>query len=406
MNRFNGILFRPLFSSKCFQLNTDRLWMDKFWQTERVFFDGDDYFHSLISDIDKAQSLITIEMYIFNDDILGRKIASHLINAHARGVKVEIIVDGIGSFAFYEKLYGIFHTRGIFVKMYNPLPFYHPYYGKLSFSKKWQAFFLRLFRLNNRNHRKIFTIDQNIMYAGSYNITSEHTRLNLARAWQDMGVRVTGENVKIAILNFKRTWRLKEYFKLRKVMKKTKHLGWKKSPLRLNHTLFMKQYFYRNFLDRIQKSQQKVWLTTPYFIPKRGLIRALGKAAQRGVDVRLLLSSKTDVELFRTLQLFYYSYLIRKGVKVFQYTDTILHAKNYIIDDWTTVGTTNLNHRSLIHDLEVDLVIQDPENLKLIENQFETKIVGLREITEEELRTRPLWDKVLSRLFFLFKYWF
>lgn len=380
--------------------------MSQIWKTEEIFFDGDEYFDRLIKDIDQAQHYITVEIYIFNDDMLGRKIVAHLINAHQRGVKVQIIVDGVGSYDFFDKLHGIFQKRGIIVKIYNPLPFYHPYYGKLSFLRKLQIFSIRLLRLNKRNHRKIITIDHSIMYSGSFNITAEHTRYHVEKAWKDMGVRVTGDHVRFAVLNFKRTWKLRDYYRYKKQLRGKANINWRHSPLRLNHTLFMKRYFYKNFLRRIHQSQEKIWLMTPYFIPKRRLIRALGKAAKRGVDVRLLISSRTDVELFRWLQYFYYSYLLAKGVKVYQYTDSVLHAKNYIIDDWMTIGSTNLNHRSFLHDLEVDVIVQDDKKKKEVEEHFLKSLESQKTITIEGLKQRPLWDRILSRLFFLFKYWF
>lgn len=380
--------------------------MSGIWKSERVFLDGDEYFDHLLKDIDQAQHSVTVEMYIFNDDLLGKMVMNHLINAHQRGVKIQIVVDGIGSFGFFDKLNSQFLKRGIVVKMYNPLPFYHPFYGKLTFLKKFQVFATRMWRLNKRNHRKIITIDQTIMYTGSFNITAEHTKYHTDIPWKDMGMRVTGDHVKFAVLNFKKIWKLRDYFRFKKQLRGQQAINWRVSPLRLNNTLFMKRYFYKNFLQRIKKAEKKIYLMTPYFIPKRRMIRALGKAAKRGVDVRILISSKTDVKFFKWLQYFYYAYLLKKGVKVYQYTDSVLHAKNYIIDDFMTIGSTNLNHRSFMHDLEVDLVIQDVDNRKKVEEHFIASSESQKAITLEGLKQRPLWDRILSRLFFTFKYWF
>jgi cardiolipin synthase len=380
--------------------------MPLFWYTERIYYDGDDYFESILNDIDNAINYITIEMYIFNDDLVGKKFSSHLTAAHQRGVKVQIIVDGIGSFSFYNKLNDYFLKKGLFVKIYNPLPFYHPYRGKLSFLRKLTVIETRIWKLNRRNHRKVITIDENIMYVGSFNLTVEHTKHHSERPWKDMGVRVTGEHVKFAVMNFKRVWKLRDYYRYKKQIKKQININWKISPLRLNQTILMKRYFYKNFLQRIVNAQKRVWLMTPYFIPKRSLIRALGKAAKKGIDVRILISQKTDIQFFKWLQYFYYTYLLKKGVKVYQYTESVLHAKNYIIDDFITIGTTNLNHRSLIHDLEVDLIITEEKNLHSVVEHFLASSYSQKEITLEGLKHRPMWDRLLSRLFFLFKYWF
>src|SRR5690606_10515311 len=99
-------------------------------------------------------------------------------------------------------------------------------------------------------------------------------------------------------------------------------------------------------------------------------------------------------------------YLLKKGVKVYQYSDSVLHAKNFIIDDCMTIGSSNLNHRSFLHDLEVDLVLQDEDNKKAVEAHFHETANEQNAITIESLKNLPLWDRILSRLLFLFKYWF
>jgi cardiolipin synthase len=376
-----------------------------YWESEELFFDGDQFFDRLIKDIEAAKETVTVEMYIFNNDLLGKKMAAHLVAAQIRGVKVQVIVDGVGSYNFYEHLSGLFAKRGVTVKTYNPLPFLHPFYGNVTFLRKFQIEILRLLRINNRNHRKIVTIDENIMYTGSFNFTAEHTSFYQGGTWKDMGLRVTGPMVKYAVLNFKRNWRLTDYYRYKKVLKKLPRSNWRHSPLRMNHTLLMKRYFYKNFLNHIHRAQKRIWFVTPYFIPRRRIIRLLGDAAERGVDVRILTTWKTDVKLFRTLQFFYYPYLLSKGVKVFQYSDSVLHAKNYIIDDWMTVGSTNLNHRSLIHDLEVDLVIQEEANKKRVEEHFLELTGKIPVVTGEGLKGRSFGDRIMSRLYFLFRYW-
>lgn len=380
--------------------------MSSIWTSEEVFFNGDDYFKSLLRDIDQAREYITVEVYIFKDDVLGLEIAQHLLDAQNRGVRVQVIVDGLGSYQFQNRFSHLLADSGMSVKLYNPLPFLHPFYGKLSTYRKFQIFVTRALRLNKRNHRKIITLDYHIMYTGSFNFSVEHTQLSHEKAWQDMGVRVTGPAVNYAVLNFKRSWKLRDYFRFKKQMIGVQRIKWRQSPLRLSHTLFMKRFFYENFVRRINRAHSRIWFTSPYFIPKRRVIKALGRAARRGVDVRLLVSSKSDVKLFRTLQFFYFPYLIKAGVKVFQYTDTVLHAKNYIIDDWMTIGSTNLNHRSMLHDMEVDLVIQEKRNLILIEEHFKHCSEAQPLITAELMKARPFKDRLLSQLFFIFRYWF
>jgi cardiolipin synthase len=241
------------------------------------------------------------------------------------------------------------------------------------------------------------------MYTGSYNFTAEHTRFHTEKKWKDLGVRVVGSQVKIAVLSFKKIWNLKEYRQYKKIEKNyIKNIA----SIQLNHSVFMKQLYYRQLLRNIRNAKDRIWLITPYFIPTGAFIRALGKAAARGVDVQILTSSKSDVKIFQTLQFFYYPFLLKKGAKVYQYTETVLHAKSFIIDDWITIGSSNLNHRSLIHDLEVDLAIQRGDNRKRIEIDFITSTQSQLEVTKKHVDQRSLWDRFLSNLYFIFKYWF
>jgi len=374
-----------------------------YWDHEKLFFDGDDYFNQLIEDIQSAKSLITCEMYIFKNDELGNLICRELIRAKARGVKIQVLVDGVGSFDFDAET---LKRQGIQVKFYHPLPFYHPYFGELNLRKKTQALLKRISNLNRRDHRKIITIDSKIMYVGSFNITAEHTHLHKEEKWRDMGVRVEGEKVQHTVLHFQKLWSLREYYQYRR---KLKNFFWKKSrfsPLRLNYSLFIRRSLYLDLLRRMSKARKRIWIMTPYFIPQSNFIRKLAQAAKRGIDVRLIISAKTDVSIFKTLRFFYYPYLINKGAKIYHFDATILHAKNLIIDDWMTIGSSNLNHRSLLHDLEVDLVIQGNQNKQLVSSNFLQELKSMSPVTLDDLKRRTLLDKFLSRLLFLFRYWF
>lgn len=375
------------------------------WDSEEIFFDGDEYFEALLRDIEEARFLITLEMYIFNDDHLGRRILEALIQAHDRGVRVLLLVDGVGSIDFAHEFAPRLREKGVRFKFFNPLPFYHPYYGNLSLRRKLQVLVTRLLRMNQRDHRKMVTVDETILFTGSFNVSATHVRAPEIVPWKDMGVRVTGAPVRFAVLAFKRNWKLREFLKYRRRLKDIRHLK-KLIPLRLNHSLAMRKLYLENFIRRINRAETRVWFMSPYFVPKSRVIRALARAAKRGVDVRLLLSRESDVRLFHFLQFYYYPYLIKAGVKIFLYADSILHAKNYIMDDWMTIGSSNLNHRSVIHDLEVDLVISDPDNQRKILEHFETCAAPSSRVAPESITEISLLHRLLGKIFFIFRYWF
>ena len=175
--------------------------------------------------------------------------------------------------------------------------------------------------------------------------------------------------------------------------------------MRLNQTVFMRRFLYKDLIWRMNRAKKRIWLMTPYFIPKRSLIKAIGKAALSGADVRILISYENDVKLFKWLHYFYFRYLMKKGVSIYHYDKSILHAKCYIIDNFITIGSSNLNHRSLLHDLEVDMTIQNKNNKFVIESNFMNSLNEEKKITIEYLTNRPWLDKILSKFIFLFRYW-
>jgi cardiolipin synthase A/B len=381
--------------------------MNKLWESEEIIFDGDIYFEKLLSDIEVAQMSITLEMYMFKDDKTGELITNSLISARKRGVDINVIVDGVGSYDFHNHLQRRLAESGIPVKIFNPLPFYHPFFGTLDLRKKLSALSFRILRINRRNHRKVIIIDKKIIYIGSFNIASEHTQYSAGKKWKDIGARVSGEEAEYASMQFKKIWSLKEYLKeFRNFRRKYPRFRWKEASILLNHSMISKGYYQRDLIKKIRKSKSRIWLTTPYFIPTRQLIRELSHAARRGVEVRLLISSQTDVNLFRTLRSFYYPYLIKNNVRIHEYQSSVLHAKVFIIDDWISLGSRNLNHRSFLHDLEADLSVQKNENKKYILEDFTNSIKNQAEIKNEYLKARPIFDKILARILFLFKYWF
>ena len=382
-----------------------KLPLSTIWESEKLFFEGDDYFGSLLADMDRAQKSVTMEMYIFNQDQIGQLFIDKFIELQKRGVTVQLIVDGVGSYHFFDRYYEELLNHHVEVKMYNPLPFYHPTFGDFSLFQKFKLLMIRFGHINKRNHRKITIIDEEILYSGSYNITSDHSEKFNASFWLDLGVRVTGDPVKFAVMSFKKSWKFLEYRRYKSQLKKNFRINWKALPIRLNSGVRMRIYLHRDLRRKMRNATERIWITTPYFIPTRSFIKELALAARRGVDVKLLISAKTDVKLFNFLQYFYYPFLLKKGVKVFRYTPRVLHAKNYIIDDWMIIGTTNLNHRSFIHDLEVDTVVCHEENKLQMDNYFNFACQQVHQLTVEELKKENIFARFFTWIIFIFRYW-
>jgi cardiolipin synthase len=359
----------------------------------------------MLQDIRKATQSITIETYIFNIDPLTLNILDALGDARARGVSVKIIVDGFGAYYNIPELDRLCSRRGLELRVFHPLP-YPLLFVREFFSKYSLSGSLFYKSLNRRTHRKVTIIDEKRAYLGSLNFTQDHSaQYKGDRAWRDTGVWVEGPPIKALVLAFQISY-LRTYVK-----GLTQWIGrWKlnrepfEKVLRLNSTQKSRRRLYKDLLARLSRAEKRIYVTTAYFLPKRSLLRAFLKAAQRGVDVQILMPGKSDVPMVKWAAFSMVRFLLQKKITIFEYQKSILHAKTMIIDDDVFIGSFNLNHRSILHDLEVEVVLRDPESLKSMLNQWALDIQNSKLVGEKDFG-RPSWlIRPLYRLAFRLRY--
>jgi len=308
------------------------------WDEEEVFYEKNLFFDSVLERIERAEHYIEFETYLFEEGHLGRQLLAAFKRASARGVCVRFLVDGVGSFfalSFIET-----ELRGSRVKFH----IYHPF-----------KLITPLSKLNKRLHRKVILIDRQIAFVGSFNVIAENQR--------DTGMKVRGESVLILLRSFEKTWRTRWF---RKRLLLNRH-----SLVRINDTRMSRKYFNHDLVARLQSAKKRVWVTNPYFVPPMNLLRAFCETAERGVDTCIIVPAHSDHRMMKWLAQGYYKALLKSGVRILEYEPRFIHAKTILIDDWATVGTSNFNHRSLIHDLEVDLVVTKSGSMVSLHNQFE-----------------------------------
>ncbi len=355
------------------------------WDAEKIFFGGEEYFGQISRDIESAKKTIDVEVYAFELDDLGKSLSYLLIGAAERGVAVRILADGIGSAQSLRDIAAQFKNTKVETRIY------HPVFGRG---------ILSVFRdLNRRNHRKTWLFDSHTAYVGSMNIARNQ--------WEDFGLRVEGKHVANLAKAFRRSWegkaRWREFLRNPRNIRSApdKEGKW----IRLNDGLLMRRRNYKLFLKQIRNARQRVWIANAYFAPNLRLVRELCRSAHRGVDVRLLVPSRSDVFFMPWLTSTYYLGLLRAGVKIYEYLPRFFHAKVQVIDDWASLGSSNLNHRSLLHDLEADIHITHPENMKLLEEEL-VRDFGKSQIVDAKLLLDISWlQSVASRLTLLFKRW-
>ncbi len=378
------------------------------WSSEELLLDGDGYFARLVGDLCAARSQVSLEVYILADDEIGARVTEALADAAARGVGVRLMVDGIGSAAWIGARARALAARGVEVRVYHPPPWliirrlWARGPGRLSQAFRW---------FNSRNHRKVCLIDERVALVGSFNLERRHSRqLSGDRAWRDAAARVEGASTAILQRAFARAWRrawrvsavgATPSFAIahRPIHVPASHL------VRLNHGLRHRRRWRRELIERIGAARGKVWITSAYFVPDRRLLAALGAAAARGADVRLLVPASSDQWFMPLITRAYYQRLTGAGVRVHEFLPTFIHAKTMVVDGWAVVGSTNLNHRSLFHDLEADVVLAMPPSIAALEQDFRANLERSSEVTRERKSRFGWWIRMLGRLALRFRHW-
>ena len=372
---------------------------------ETIFADGATHFHTLLNDIAAATDYINLETYIFQHDDIGKRVVHALCQAAQRGVEVRVLVDGAGSplwtMSFAKKL----EAAGAKTKVFHPFPWHLWNWSrsavKLPLILKW---IYLLLKINSRNHRKTCVIDNKIAYVGSFNISQCHVdKESGGQAWRDTSVRL--KNADLSELNkaFNRAWKNeKQHEQLTQIYR---HI--RRNPtIRLNYTWLRRRVLYRNLLRQISRSQQRIWITNAYFVPDNFLLKRLKDAARSGVDVRILLPKKSDVLMMPWASSTFYFSLLKAGVRIFEYLPTMLHAKSLILDDWTLIGSSNLNHRSLLHDHEADINITTAQSKSTLETLFLNDLTQSKEISLTSWhKARPWHQRFMGRLVLYLKFW-
>ena len=355
------------------------------WKREEIFHDGDSFFSQLEKGLDLAQKTISLETYIFANDTLGKRIATALKKAAARDVEVRVLVDGFGSpgweLAFRQDL----RDAGVQAYVHNPLP---KSFKTKKALRETGSVLLNLFsKLNRRNHRKTCIVDSRILWIGSMNISDNHLASRMGNScWRDTSARLEGRGIAEVERAFGKAWKkavaLEAGIRLPQLgLLKTRA---KRSGLvRLNHTWLLRRRLYDDLLLQIQQAEKTIWITNAYFLPPQLIITALCKAAAKGVDVRILISKDYDVFFFGWVSSLFNFSLLQAGVKIFEYTPSILHAKILIIDDTIMLGSSNFNHRSFIHDLEADIYLTHESSKRDLTEQFAKDLEKSHQLTLE-----------------------
>lgn len=349
-----------------------------------ILINGDRIFPSMLEAIARAEKTINMESYIYWDGRTGRRFAEALAERARAGVRVRLIIDAVGSAAMSKDLISFLRINGVDVESYHPIRWY------------------TLTRANHRTHRKLLIIDGKVGFTGGVGIADEW--LGDADApdhWRDTQVRVEGPAVTQMQFAFMDNWTRSrgelltglDYFpavppagdKLVQVIKSSPSEG--SSAVKLLYTI------------SIVSARRSIWVSNAYFIPDRDTINALEGAVRRGVDVRVIVPGRfTDVPIVRSASRFQYERLLRRGIRIFEYQGTMMHAKTMVVDGiWSTIGSSNFDDRSFRLNDEVNVNIYDEAIGTQLEEIFQEDLQRSVEVRLRRWMKRPLWSRMKEK---------
>jgi cardiolipin synthase len=370
-----------------------------------LLFDGPATMREMMAAARAATSSINLETYIFDQDEIGNEFANVLIEKQRQGVAVNIMVDAVGAFATPAAFFERMRAAGIRVVMFNPV---NPAKAK----GNWD--------LNNRNHRKLMVVDGRVAFTGGINISSTYANSSLFRSrqkpdqvdgskvgWRDTHVKIEGPAVAPLQYSFVALWVAQEGGELPKAeyFPALSAAGDKLVRV-LAATPDGDSDIYKALVVAITEAKKSVHITAAYFVPDQQIVDALAAAAQRGVDVRLVLPGVSDHSMIRYAGQGFYDQLLKAGVKIFELQIAVLHAKTAVIDGaWSTIGSANIDRRSFLHNYELNVVVLDPAFGRDMESAFNEDLRDSRAVTLERWKHRPWSDRIREWAARLAEYW-
>ncbi len=372
--------------------------------------DGPNTYATMFSLIASARDSINMETYILEDDEAGRRLADALIAKQAAGVQVNLLHDAVGTLGTPKEFFQRLQDAGVAVVTFNPV-------NPLEAKAGWDV--------NHRDHRKLLVVDGASAVLGGINISSvyssspsrgsaggssggSHGGKKDALPWRDTDLLVEGPVVAELQKLFFASWDSqkgptpapRKYF----------------PPLQQRGPAVVRalgsspddafSQIYVTLISAINSAESEILITNAYFVPDPQLERALIGAAKRGVDVKLLVPSTTDSSLVFHAGRAHYETLLEGGVKLYERRAALLHAKTAVIDGvWSTVGSTNLDWRSFLHNQELSAVILGTDFGAKMREAFERDLAVSDQVTLESWRKRPITTRMKEGFARLWEYW-
>ncbi|MDP9361794.1 MAG: cardiolipin synthase [Acidobacteriota bacterium] len=349
-----------------------------------ILKNGVDIFPAMLAAIRAAKRTINLEFYIFWDGEIGRKFAEVLAERARAGVEIKVILDAVGSAQMSQSLIDFLARNGIDLEWYHPLRWY------------------TISSLNHRTHRKLLVVDGRIGFSGGVGISDNWLGdADSQEHWRDTVARVEGPAVTQMQFAFMDNWIKSrgelltglDYFPA--LAPTGPHLTQvlKSSPTEGSSTVKLL------YIISIVSAVKSIYISNAYFVPDSDTLRALEGAVRRGVDVRVIVpGEQSDVPIARQASRWHYELLLRRGIRIFEYQLTMMHAKTMVVDGaWTTIGSSNFDDRSFRLNDEVNVNVYDDGIAAQMEAMFHEDLARCEEVTLRKWFRRGWLDKLKEK---------
>jgi cardiolipin synthase len=345
--------------------------------THRLYAYGRELYDAMLEAIDAAQESIYIETYIWKDDAVGQEFRMHLARKAAEGVAVYVIFDRFGNLVVPRAFKSSF-APPIHVLEYS------------SIRRPWHLLDPRRYALD---HRKLLIVDGRVSFIGGYNIGSTY-----ATEWRDTHLGLHGPVAAELAMSFIAFWN--RFCPANERITQRYHRSVDSRVVVSQNEAMRLSFPIRDlYIAAIDRAEQFIFLTTAYFVPDRILLEALKAAVRRGVDVRVLLPWDSNHVVANWITHSYFTDCLQAGIRIFGYRYTMLHAKTCTVDgQWSTVGTCNLDRLSLVGNYEINAAVYSAELARQMSALFAEDTAEKFELTMEQWKSRPWYNKVSERI--------
>ena len=369
-----------------------------------VLIDGPQTYSAIEAALRAARHNIHIETFIYGPGDVGQRFADLLAQKRKEGLEVRLLYDSLGSRETPREFFEQLRQQNVEVREFRPL-------SPIKTPEVW--------KLQNRDHRKIIVVDGQIGFTGGINIDSTYDSASTSKpgpergledGWRDTHIEIQGPAVAqlqtLFVGNWQQAGEREDLSAKDKYFPTIKPAGDNLVTIVANDSESNDRSLYGTYVAAFTCATKRLWITHAYFAPNEELLTALIDAAKRGVDVRLIVPSFTDSRVVLNATQATFTQLLNAGVKIYELKDALLHAKSVVIDSSVTIiGSSNLDMRSFLHNDEVNAIVISRDTAQRMEEVFQRDQQSARAVELKAWERRSLWQRTKEFFVHMFSYW-